>query len=102
MCFCAAHRLLRSDFCTKGLRAFSAGLYVLHTTITFNYNMKHITKLSPNHYIQLDSYGDRPMSGLSKFLCTTFVLFIAATTAGALVGIDITNINPGENQEQSK
>ena len=94
--------LLRSDFCTKGLRAFSAGLYVLHTTITFHYNMKHITKLGPNHYIQLDSYGDRPMSGLSKFLCTTLVLFIAATTAGAVVGIDITNINPGNNQEQIK
>jgi hypothetical protein len=64
--------------------------------------MKHTTKLGPNHYIQLDSYGDKPMSRLSKFLCTTLVLFIAATTAGAMVGIDITNINFGGNQGESK
>jgi hypothetical protein len=64
--------------------------------------MKHITKLGPNHYIHLDSYGTKPMSALSRFLCTTFVLLIATMTAGAMVGIDVTNINSYTNQEKLK
>ena len=65
-------------------------------------NMKQIISLGSNRYIHLDSYGEYRESTLSKFVMTTLVLFIAATTAGAMVGIDITNINPGNNQEQSK
>jgi hypothetical protein len=64
--------------------------------------MKQIISLGSNRYIHLDSYGEYRESTLSKFVMTTLVLFIAATTAGAMVGIDITNINPGNNQEQSK
>jgi beta-lactamase regulating signal transducer with metallopeptidase domain len=61
--------------------------------------MKHITKLGNNRYIHLDSYGEY-RSSISKLLMTTFVLAIAAITAGAIVGIDITNPTP--TQQQSK
>jgi hypothetical protein len=64
--------------------------------------MKQIISLGSNRYIHLDSYGEYRESTLSKFVMTTLVLFIAATTAGAMVGIDITNINPGNHQEQTK
>jgi beta-lactamase regulating signal transducer with metallopeptidase domain len=64
--------------------------------------MKHITKLSNNRYIHLDSYGEYRESPLSKLVMTTFVLVIAAITAGAMVGIDITNINRAPTQQQTK
>ena len=64
--------------------------------------MKRITKLGSNRYIHLDTYGEYRESPLSKFVMTTFVLAIAAITAGAMVGIDITNIKPTPTQHQSK
>ena len=83
-------------------------MYALSTSLQLT-NMKHIIKLSNNRYVHLDSYGEyNKLSSASvdsehfKFLMTIFVLFIAATTAGAMVGIDITNINPSNNQEKSK
>jgi hypothetical protein len=63
--------------------------------------MKHITKLGNNRYIHLDTYGEY-QSPLSKLLMTTFVLAIAGTTAAAMVGIDITNINLTPTQHQTK
>ena len=64
--------------------------------------MKQIIRLGSNRYIHLDSYGGYRESTLSKFVMTTFVLAIAAITAGAMVGIDITNINPIPTQHQTK
>ena len=64
--------------------------------------MKHITKLGNNRYIHLDTYGEYRESPLSKFVMITFVLAIAAITAGAIVGIDITNIKPTPTQHQTK
>jgi hypothetical protein len=61
--------------------------------------MKHITKLGNNRYIHLDSYGEY-RSSISKLLMTTFVLAIAAITAGAIVGIDITNPTPTQHQSK--
>jgi hypothetical protein len=61
--------------------------------------MKHITKLGNNRYIHLDSYGEC-RSSISKLLMTTFVLAIAAITAGAIVGIDITNPTPTQHQSK--
>ena len=64
--------------------------------------MKRITKLGSNRYIHLDTYGEYRESPLSKIVMTTFVIAIAAITAGAMVGIDITNINRTPTQHQSK
>jgi hypothetical protein len=61
--------------------------------------MKHITKLGNNRYIHLDSYGEY-RSSISKLLMTTFVLAIAAITAAAMVGIDITNPTPTQHQSK--
>ena len=64
--------------------------------------MKHITKLGSNRYIHLDTYGEYNESPLSKLAMTTFVIVIAAITAGAMVGIDITNIKSTPTQQQTK
>ena len=64
--------------------------------------MKHIIKLGSNRYIHLDTYGEYRESPLSKLVMTTFVIVIAAITAGAMVGIDITNIKPTPTQHQTK
>ena len=64
--------------------------------------MKRITKLGSNRYIHLDTYGEYRESLLSKLVMTTLVLAIAAITAGAMVGIDITNINRTPTQQQTK
>ena len=91
--------LLHLTPCTT--RGFSAGLNILLNIPTATNTMKHITKLGNNRYIHLDSYGEY-RSSISKLLMATFVLAIAAITAGAMVGIDITNINPTPTQHQSK
>ena len=64
--------------------------------------MKQIIRLSNNRYIHLDTYGEYRESPLSKLVMTTIVIAIAATTAGAMVGIDITNINRTPTQHQTK
>jgi hypothetical protein len=64
--------------------------------------MKQIIRLGNNRYIHLDTYGEYRESTLSKIVMTTFVLAIAAITAGAMVGIDITNIQPMPTQHQTK
>ena len=64
--------------------------------------MKRITKLGNNRYIHLNTYGEYRESLLSKLVMTTFVIAIATITAGAMVGIEITNINPIPTQHQTK
>ena len=64
--------------------------------------MKQILPLGSNRYIHLDTYGEYKETPLSKFVMTTFVLAIAAITAGAMVGIDITKIKPTPTQHQTK
>jgi len=64
--------------------------------------MKQIIRLGSNRYIHLDSYGEYKETPLSKFVMTTLVLAIAAITAGAMVGIDITKINSTPIQQQTK
>ena len=63
--------------------------------------MKQIIRLGNNRYIHLDTYGEYNESPLSKLVMTILVLAIAAITAGAMVGIDITDINP-PTQHQTK
>lgn len=65
-------------------------------------NMKRITKLGSNRFIHLDTYGEYNESPLSKLAMTTIVLATAAITAGAIVGIDITNIKSTPTQQQTK
>lgn len=59
-------------------------LHPLHTT-----HMKHLYSMGRNKYIHMDSYPEsnetRPVT---KFLMTLFVLGVAITTAGGILGID--------------
>lgn len=56
--------------------------------------MKHVVKLTNNRYLHLDSYGESNWSHrFGQVLCAVIVLSIASITAGAIVGIDITNID---------
>ena len=64
--------------------------------------MKRITKLGSNRYIHLDTYCEYNESPLSNLAMKAIVLATAAITAGAIVGIDITNIKPTPTQQQSK
>ena len=64
--------------------------------------MKQIIRLGNNRYIHLDTYGEYRETTLSKIVMTTIVIAIAGTTAAAMVGIDITNINHTPTQHQTK
>ena len=61
--------------------------------------MKQIIRLGSNRYIHLDSYGEYRKSPLPNLVITILVLAIAALTAGAMVGIDITNFNTAPTQQ---
>ena len=63
--------------------------------------MKQIIRLGSNRYIHLDTYSEYKDTTLSKIVMATIVIAIAGTTAAAMVGIDITNINP-PTQHQTK
>lgn len=60
--------------------------------------MKHTTRLGRNRYIRLDSYGESRETRRFNILCTLFVIAITVMTAGAMVGVDITNLNPQHNE----
>jgi hypothetical protein len=65
--------------------------------------MKQIIRIGNNRYIHLDSYGEyNRIIHCPSYVMTTLVLAIAAITAGAMVGIDITNINRTPTQHQAK
>jgi hypothetical protein len=63
--------------------------------------MKRIIPLGNNRYIHVDLYKEyRPP--ITKVLVPLFVTIIAAMTAGAIVGIDVTNIPLSPTQQQTK
>ena len=64
--------------------------------------MKHTTKLGPNRYIRLDSYGESRETRRFNIFCTLFVIAITVMTAGAMVGVDITNLNQQNNGNTSR
>jgi len=64
--------------------------------------MKHIAKLGKNQYVHLDSYGSHNETPVANFFVGLFVTAIAVMTMCAAVGIDITNINQGQNNEHIK
>ena len=63
--------------------------------------MKDIIPLGNNRYIHLD-LGEKYRSPFIKFLVPAFVIAIAAITASAIMGVDITNINSAPTQQQTK
>jgi len=65
--------------------------------------MKHIISLGRNRYLQLDSYGEHQGGGpVTNFLMFLFVISITVMTAGAIVGIDITNPTGTNNVNQDR
>ena len=64
--------------------------------------MKEIIPLGNNRYIHLDLGEAKYRSPITKLLVPALVIAIAAITAGAIVGIDITNIQSMPTQHQTK
>jgi hypothetical protein len=56
--------------------------------------MKHTVRLEPGRFIHLDSYYASHETRLSKICVVALTLTIAALTAGAVIGMDITNPTP--------
>jgi len=63
--------------------------------------MKEIIPLGNNRYIHLD-LGEKYRSPFTKLLVPAFVIAIAAITASAIMGVDITNTNSVPTQQQTK
>ena len=56
--------------------------------------MKRIYSMGKNKYVHMDSYPEtHETHPVTNFLIALFVIGIASMTAGAIVGIDITNLN---------
>jgi hypothetical protein len=65
--------------------------------------MKHVVKLKDKEYIHLDSYGESNVSHrVGQALCVTVVMIIAALTAGAILGVDISNPSPVQTQHETR
>jgi hypothetical protein len=61
--------------------------------------MRTIYSMGKGKYITLDSYGETHENRLGNVLVATFAIIIAVFTVPALLGVDITNINPQPNNE---
>jgi hypothetical protein len=77
------------------MSGFSAGISPASISST---QMKHTTKLGPGRYIRLDSYGESRETRRFNILCTLVVIAITCMTATAMVGVDITNLNPQQTE----
>lgn len=64
--------------------------------------MKRIVSLGRNRYLHLDSYGESSVGPVYKLLMFLFVIGLASMTAGAIVGIDITNPTGANNVNQDR
>ena len=65
--------------------------------------MKRIYSMGKNKYVHMDSYPENHETHpVTNFLMALFVIGIASMTAGAIVGIDITNLNGASNATQSR
>ena len=71
----------------------------MYPTLT---HMKHIARIGKNQFVHLDSYGSHHETPVANFFVGLFVTAIAVMTMCAAVGIDITNINQGQTNEQPK
>jgi hypothetical protein len=79
---------------------FSAGLNILLSNISTT--VKRTYPLGNNKFIELDSYPEHNVTvsdRVANFFMATVVVVIAALTAGAMVGVDITNPQTWSNQD---
>ena len=79
----------------SNIRAYCRAHLLCHTQLNATpiITMKHIIPLGNNRYIHLD-LGEKYRSSITKLLVPILVIAIASIVAGAIVGIDITNIQP--------
>ncbi len=63
--------------------------------------MKHIIKLRPHRYLQVDSYKrqrrNKIVNRLIDVATIVLVTCMTAITISAALGIDLTNLNPNSN-----
>ncbi len=63
--------------------------------------MRTIYSMGKGKYIHLDSYGESHETRRWSIAIAIFSLIIATITATTLVGVDMTQLNPQTNQEQT-
>lgn len=63
---------------------------------------KHIVRLGPRKFIQLDSYGSQRETPVANFLVGLFAIAISALTIGGALGVDITKINTTQTQHETR
>jgi len=63
--------------------------------------MKQIYSMGKGKYITLDSYGESHETRPWSLAIALFSVIITVITATALVGVDVTQINPQPIQEQT-
>ena len=63
--------------------------------------MKRIYSMGKGKYITLDSYGESHETRPWSLAIALFSVIITVITATALVGVDVTQINPQSIQEQT-
>lgn len=64
--------------------------------------MKHTVRLEPGRFVNLDSYYVSHETRLSKICVAALTLIIAALTAGAVIGMDITNPTPTQHHDNTQ
>jgi hypothetical protein len=66
--------------------------------------MKRLYSMGKNKYIHMDSYPESYETGpVFNFLATVFVIGVAAITAGAMFGIDVTSpFTPTTHEYQNR
>jgi hypothetical protein len=64
--------------------------------------MKHTVRLSPGQFIHLDSYYASHETRLCKICVVALTLIIAGLTAGAVVGMDITNPTSTQHHDNTQ
>jgi hypothetical protein len=63
--------------------------------------MKQIYSMGKGKYITLDSYGESHETRPWSLAIALFSVIITVITATALVGVDVTQLNPQPIQEQT-
>ena len=62
--------------------------------------MKHVVRLGQNKFIVLDSYDESSKTRLGSIAIALLALLLATISGAALVGVDLTKINPQPQQAQ--
>ena len=64
--------------------------------------MKHIVPLGKGNLIHLDSYRESRETRRWNWVVASFAIIIAAFTAGAMFGIDITSANSTQQHDNTR